>query len=42
MNCQLAQDNILYGNGLYRLVYDTAGIFLPCWLAYLVADWLSS
>ena len=37
MNCQLAQDNILYGNGLYRLVYDTAGIFLPCWLAYLVA-----
>ncbi len=37
MNCQLASDNILYGNGLYRLVYDTVGILLPCWLAYIVA-----
>ena len=37
MNCQLASDNILYGNGLYRLVYDLAGSMLPCWLAYLVA-----
>ena len=37
MNCQLASDNILYGNGLYRLVYDLAGTMLPCWLAYLVA-----
>ena len=37
MNCQLASDNIFYGNGLYRLVYDLAGTMLPCWLAYLVA-----
>ena len=37
MNCQLAPDNILYGNGLYRLVYDLAGMLLPCWLSYLVA-----
>ena len=37
MNCQLASDNILYGNGLYRLVYDLVGTVLPCWLAYLVA-----
>lgn len=37
MNCQLAQDNVLYSNGLYRLVYDAAGVVLPCWLAYLVA-----
>ena len=37
MSCQLASDNILYGNGLYRLVYDLAGTMLPCWLAYLVA-----
>ena len=37
MNCQLAQDNVLYSNGLYRLVYDAAGMALPCWLAYLVA-----
>ena len=37
MNCQLASDNILYGNGLYRLVYDLVGTMLPCWLAYLVA-----
>ena len=37
MNCQLAPDNILYGNGLYRLLYDAAGTLLPCWLAYLVA-----
>ena len=37
MNCQLAPDNILYGNGLYRLVYDLAGMLLPCWLSYVVA-----
>ena len=37
MNCQLAPDNILYGNGLYRLLYDAAGTLLPCWLAYLAA-----
>ena len=37
MNCQLASDNILYSNGLYRLVYDLAGHVLPCWLSYMVA-----
>ena len=33
----LASDNVLQGNPLYRLIYDAAGAFLPCWLAYLVA-----
>ena len=37
MTCQLASENILYSNGLYRLVYDLAGLVLPCWLSYLVA-----
>lgn len=37
MNCQLSPDNILYANGLYRLIYDGAGLLLPCWLAYAVA-----
>ena len=37
MNCQLAADNILYANGLYRLAYDLAGMVLPCWLAYVAA-----
>ena len=33
----VSPDNILYGNGLYRLVYDLAGMLLPCWLSYVVA-----
>lgn len=37
MNCQLSPDNILYANGLYRLIYDGAGLLLPCWMAYAVA-----
>ena len=37
MNCQLASDSVLYANGLYRVVYNVAGSFLPCWLAYLIA-----
>ena len=37
MSCQLASDNVLYANGLYRLVYDLVGMFLPCWLSYLIA-----
>ena len=37
MTCQLASDNVLYANGLYRLVYDLAGLILPCWMAYVVA-----
>ena len=37
MSCQLASDNVLYANGLYRLVYDLVGMFLPCWLSYVVA-----
>lgn len=37
MNCQLSPDNILYANGLYRLIYDGVGMALPCWLAYAVA-----
>ena len=37
MTCQLASDNILFGNGLYRMVYDLAGLVLPCWLSYTVA-----
>ena len=37
MNCQLSPDNILYANGLYRLIYDGVGTLLPCWLAYAVA-----
>lgn len=37
MNCQLAPDNVLYANGLYRSVYDLAGLALPCWFAYVVA-----
>ena len=37
MNCQLAPDSVLYANGLYRVVYNLAGSFLPCWLAYLIA-----
>ena len=37
MNCQLASDSVLYANGLYRLVYNLAGSFLPCWVAYLIA-----
>ena len=37
MNCQLSPDNILYANGLYRLIYDGVGMLLPCWLAYAVA-----
>ena len=37
MNCQLSPDNILYENALYRTIYDVAGTFLPCWLAYAAA-----
>lgn len=37
MNCQLSPDNILYANGLYRLIYDGAGLLMPCWMAYAVA-----
>ncbi len=37
MNCQLAADNVLYANGLYRLAYDAVGLVLPCWLSYVVA-----
>ena len=37
MNCQLSPDNILYANGLYRLIYDGVGTVLPCWLAYAAA-----
>ncbi len=37
MSCQLAADNILYGNGLFRLAHDLAGLALPCWASYLAA-----
>ncbi len=37
MNCQLAQDSVLYANGLYRVIYNLAGSFLPCWMAYVIA-----
>lgn len=37
MNCQLSPDNILYANGLYRLIYDGAGLLLPCWMAYIIS-----
>jgi NADH-quinone oxidoreductase subunit H len=37
VNCQLAADNILFKNALYRVIYDAVGSFLPCWLAYVVA-----
>lgn len=37
MSCQLAADNVLYSNGLYRLVYDLVGTILPCWLSYVIA-----
>ncbi len=37
MNCQLASDSVLYANGLYRVIYNLAGSFLPCWLAYVIA-----
>lgn len=37
MSCQLAADNVLYANGLYRLVYDLVGTILPCWLSYVIA-----
>jgi len=37
VNCQLAADNILFENALYRVIYDAVGSFLPCWLAYVAA-----
>ena len=37
MSCRLSSDSILFENALYRAVYDVAGLFLPCWLAYVVA-----
>ena len=37
MNCQLASDSVLYGNGLFRVVYNLVGSLLPCWLAYVIA-----
>jgi len=37
VNCQLASDSALYANGLYRVIYNLAGSFLPCWLAYVIA-----
>ena len=37
MSCQLAADNILFQNGLFRFVYDLVGLLGPCWLAYVVA-----
>ncbi len=37
MNCILSPDSLLYANGLYRVVYQLAGSFLPCWLAYIAA-----
>ncbi|MBM3941819.1 MAG: NADH-quinone oxidoreductase subunit NuoH [SAR202 cluster bacterium] len=37
MSCRLAADNVLYGNPLFRWVYDLAGSALPCWLAYIIA-----
>lgn len=37
MNCQLAADSVLYSNGLYRVIYNLAGGFLPCWLAFVIA-----
>ncbi len=37
MNCQLASDSVLYANGLYRIIYNLAGSFLPCWIAYVIA-----
>ena len=37
MSCQLASDSVLYANGLYRVIYNLAGSFLPCWLAYVIA-----
>ena len=37
MSCQLASDSVLYANGLYRVIYNLAGSFLPCWLACVIA-----
>ncbi len=37
MSCRLSSDNILFDNALYRVIYDLAGTFLPCWLAYVAA-----
>ena len=35
--CLLNPDGVLGGNPLFRLIYETAGQFLPCWLSYVVA-----
>ena len=37
MTCQLASDNVLFQNALFRFIYDLVGLFGPCWLAYAVA-----
>ena len=37
MNCQLASDSVLHSNGLFRIVYELAGAFLPCWLSFVIA-----
>jgi NADH-quinone oxidoreductase subunit H len=37
VSCILGPDNILYSNALYRVIYEGAGVVLPCWAAYLVA-----
>ena len=40
MNCVLSEDNILHGTPLLRWVYELAGLFLPCWLSYLIAGFV--
>lgn len=35
--CLLNPDGALGGNPLFRFLYETAGLFVPCWAAYLVA-----
>ena len=35
--CLLNPDGVLGGNPLFRFLYETAGLFVPCWAAYAVA-----
>ena len=37
MSCQVDPNNILLDNALYRVIYEQAGEYLPCWASYLVA-----
>ena len=37
MSCQVDANNILLDNALYRVIYEQAGEYLPCWASYLVA-----